>query len=228
MDLKKLSDQELLQHCLDSQEEASWTEFVRRFQRVIAGVIHKALFRWMHRYPDQSLVEDLVQETFTKLCAKNRKALRDFDFRDEHALHKFLKVVASRIVEDYVRRRKSDKHGGGREEVDLDKVSVFVPANPGSPPTAETATRIGEVERCLAQRAGEPNYPRDSAIFWLHYRQGMTAKEIAALPSIGLSVKGVESTLLRLTRYVRERLGPPRPKPPRPPMPPRKRGTAGG
>jgi len=211
MDLKKLSDQELLQHCLDSQDEASWTEFVRRFQRVIAGVIHRSLSRWMHRYPDPTLVEDLVQETFTKLCANNRKALREFDFLDEYALHRFLKVVASRIVEDCIRRRNSDKHGGGREEVDLDKVSAFVPANPGSAPRAETETRIGEVERCLAQRSGEPNFPRDSAIFWLHYRHGMTAKEIAALPNIGLSVKGVESTLLRLTRYVRGKIGPPDP-----------------
>ena len=227
MDLRKLSDQELLQHCLDSQDEACWTEFVRRFQRVIAGVIYNSLSsRWIHRYSNQALVEDLVQETFKKLCINNRRALRDFDFRDEHALYRFLKVVASRVVEDYVRWRKSDKHGGGHEEEDLEKVSAFLPANPGSPPAAETATRIREVERCLAQRAGEPNYPRDSAIFWLHYRQGLTAKQIAALPSIGLSIKGVESTLLRLTRYVRGKLG--RPTPPKPPRPPRKREAAGG
>ena len=222
MDLRKLSNQALLQNCLDSQDEASWTEFVRRFQRVIAGVIHHSLSRWLHRYPDQAQVEDLVQETFKKLCANNRKALRDFDFRDEHALHKFLKVVASRVVEDYVRWRNSEKHGGGREEVDLEKVSAFVPANPGSPPRAETETLMGEVERCLAERAAEPNYRRDSAIFWLYYRHGMTAKEIAALPNIGLSVKGVESTLLRLTRYVRGRM-----RPPDPPDPPGKRRAAG-
>jgi RNA polymerase sigma-70 factor, ECF subfamily len=209
MDLQKLSDQELLQHCLDSQDEACWTEFVCRFQRVIAGVIHRSLRRSMHHYPDQALVEDLIQETFRKVCANNRKALRNFDFRDERALRKFLKTVASNAAEDHIRQRESERRGGGREEVDLEKVSAFVPANPGSQPRAETETLMGEVERCLAERAAEPNFARDSAIFWLYYRQGLTAKEIAALPDIGLSVKGVESTLLRLTRYVRGKMGPP-------------------
>jgi hypothetical protein len=41
-------------------------------------------------------------------------------------------------------------------------------------------------------------------IFWLHYRQGMTAKEIAGLAYLGLSEKGVESVLFRLVRLVRE------------------------
>ena len=209
MDLQTLSDQELLQHCLDSQDEAGWTEFVHRFQRVIAGVIHKSLFRWMHRYPDQALVEDLVQETFRKACANNRKALRDFDFRHENALRPFLKTVASNAAEDYIRQRECERRGGGRKEVDLEQVSAFVPANPGSPRSPETEILMGEVERCLAERAAEPTYRRDSAIFWFHYRHGMTAKEIAALPHIGLSVKGVESTLLRLTRYVRGKMGPP-------------------
>jgi hypothetical protein len=38
----------------------------------------------------------------------------------------------------------------------------------------------------------------------MYYEQGYTAKEISFLPSVGLTVKGVESTLLRLTRFIRE------------------------
>jgi len=55
---------------------------------------------------------------------------------------------------------------------------------------------------------------RDRTIFWLYYRQGLTAKEIGALPSIGLSLKGVESTLHRLTQLVREHLARTRPDQP--------------
>jgi hypothetical protein len=44
------------------------------------------------------------------------------------------------------------------------------------------------------------------AIFWFFYEQGYTAKEISLLPNVGLTVKGVEAVILRLTRYVRERL----------------------
>jgi len=60
-----------------------------------------------------------------------------------------------------------------------------------------------QIERCLAQLASEPNFARHHAIFWLHYRQGLTAKAISQLPAIPLGTKGVESTLLRLTRYVK-------------------------
>jgi len=35
---------------------------------------------------------------------------------------------------------------------------------------------------------------------------GYTAKEISLLPAVGLTVKGVEAVVFRLTRYVRERL----------------------
>jgi RNA polymerase sigma-70 factor, ECF subfamily len=47
---------------------------------------------------------------------------------------------------------------------------------------------------------------RDRTIFWLYYRQGMTAKEITGLPGIGLSLKGVESALHRLVKLVRDHL----------------------
>jgi len=36
----------------------------------------------------------------------------------------------------------------------------------------------------------------------------MTAKEIAAIPEMGLSVKGVESVLVRLKRLIQENLDP--------------------
>jgi hypothetical protein len=45
------------------------------------------------------------------------------------------------------------------------------------------------------------------AIFWFFYEQGYTAKEIAMLPNIGLTVKGVEAVLLRLGRYLRGNWG---------------------
>ena len=65
---------------------------------------------------------------------------------------------------------------------------------------------IGSAEFALAGLAGEPNFTRDFAIFWLYYRQGLTSKAISELAAIGLGVKGVESTLLRLTRLVRAKL----------------------
>jgi RNA polymerase sigma-70 factor (ECF subfamily) len=44
---------------------------------------------------------------------------------------------------------------------------------------------------------------RDRALFWLYYRQGFTAEEIGRLTAIGLTAKGVESALRRVTTWLR-------------------------
>ncbi len=47
---------------------------------------------------------------------------------------------------------------------------------------------------------------RDRALFWLYYLQGFTAEEIARLPAAGLTAKGVESALRRVTLWLRGEL----------------------
>jgi len=44
---------------------------------------------------------------------------------------------------------------------------------------------------------------RDRVFFWLYYRQGFTAEEIAGLAACGLTAKGVESALRRVTIWLR-------------------------
>jgi RNA polymerase sigma-70 factor (ECF subfamily) len=212
MDPRKLSVQELVSYCLDSQDEAAWTEFVRRFQPLIAGVVTKCVFR--RKNPKTDLIDDLVQETFKKLIVSNYKALRKFDFQHDNAFFGFLKVVAANVVEDYFRGKDSEKRGGGRKEEDIDEVRPVVPFRPRSPQPAEVDILMGQIDRCLAKLASQPNFARDRAIFWLYYRQGLTAKAISQLPGILLSTKGVESTLLRIIRYLKayctDSLPPPR------------------
>src|SRR5215472_1929617 len=116
MDPRKLTAYELLQLCLDVNDEAAWKEFVRRFQPLIAGVIVKRCRRHTGRIPNPSLIDDLTQDTYVKLCANNFKALRTFDFRHENAFFGFLRTVADNLVEDYIRNLNSQKHNQGREE----------------------------------------------------------------------------------------------------------------
>ena len=217
MDPRKLSVQELVSYCLDSQDEAAWTEFVRRFQPLIACVVTKCVFGRGSRKP--APIDDLVQDTYLKLCANNFKALRDFSFNNDHGFFGFLKVVASRVVEDYFRGSTSQKRGSGHEEKDIEEVRTGSFFHPRSLQQPESTILMGQIDRCLMKLASEPNFTRDYTIFWLYYRQGLTAKAISKLPGITLSVKGVESTLLRLTRYVKVCLTNP--------PPPKKRATGG-
>ncbi|SRR5216684_3091174 len=204
MDPRELPAQELLQLCLQSEDQAAWLEFVRRFQPLIAGVVIKSIRRWTN--PTPALVDDLVQDTYLKLCANNFRALREFECQHENALFGFLKVVASNVVQDHIRSSWSQKRGSGKEEEELDQIQVA--ANPSSSfsENAERNILLSEIGRCLETHSAEPNFARDCTIFWLYYRQGLTAKAISELPAIGLTVKGVESTLLRLTRLVKEKM----------------------
>jgi hypothetical protein len=70
----------------------------------------------------------------------------------------------------------------------------------------------GHQQRQVVVLFFDPHLERDRKLFWLYYRVGLTADAIAGLPSIGLSTKGVESSLLRLTRLLRDEIGRDRPK----------------
>jgi RNA polymerase sigma-70 factor (ECF subfamily) len=211
MDPRKLSVKELVSYCLDSQDEAAWTEFVRWFQPLIAGVVTKCVFKRPRPKPD--LIDDLVQDAFLKLCANNFRALRNFSFKDDHGFFGFLKVVASHVVEDYFRKINNQKNNCGLEEEDIEEVWIPVLFRSNSLRPAEMAILMVQIDRCLMKLASEPNFARDYDIFWLYYRQGLTAKAISELPGINLGVKGVESTLLRLTHYVKACLNGPPPSP---------------
>ena len=203
-DPQRLALSHLLKLCLQRGQESLWSEFIRRSQPTIASVVIKTMRRWGKASP--SLADDLVQETYLKLCANDFKALREFQCEHENALFGFLKVVASHVVHDYFRSSCSQKRGSGREDDELEQPSISF-ADPGSSvQRMERRILFHEINECLETRAAGPNFPRDYAIFWMYYVQGYTAKAIAQLPSIGLTVKGVESTLLRLTRLVREGL----------------------
>jgi RNA polymerase sigma-70 factor (ECF subfamily) len=202
---QELSAQELVQLCLDHNQKAAWEEFVRRYQPPIACAVRKSARHWVT--PTPALVDDLVQDTYLKLFANDFRALREFDFQHENAVFGFLKTVASRVVIDHFRGEWNDKRGGGQETFSLDDVATFVPSSRSSAQKADREITIHEVDDILKSQASEPNFVRDYCIFWLYYRHGFTAKAISELPGVGLMVKGVESTLLRLTRLVRSRMG---------------------
>jgi RNA polymerase sigma-70 factor (ECF subfamily) len=196
---KDLSLDQLLQRCLLSADEETWTDFIRGSQPVIASVVIKTARRWTR--PSSGLIDDLIQETYLKLCLNDFRALRLFGFRHENALFGFLKVVASNVVRDHFRETYTQKRGCGMLGCQLDCAPSSALLN-GTFEAVERAILLGTVDRCLENSKSA----RDRLIFWLYYRDGLTAKAISALPSIRLSVKGVESTISRLVRLIKLKL----------------------
>jgi RNA polymerase sigma-70 factor, ECF subfamily len=189
---------ELLQLCLSTDAEHHWREFVRRTQPLIASVIINTVRRW--KQPDPSLVDDLIQETYVKLFANNRKALRSIKNEYENTIFGYLKVVASNVVRDHFR-----KPGSKVDEVEVS--DAVLPPGPDERERLEFLDKKEQVQRILTRLSSSETYKRDEAIFWFFYEQGYTAKEISLLPNVGLTVKGVEAVILRLTRYLRGELG---------------------
>lgn len=206
-DLRRLSALELLQKCVrdaDTCEEPVWPEFLVRIRPFVETIIGNTIRHW--KAPNLALIDDLVQNTYLKLCSNDFKALREFDCPQESALFGFLKVVASNVVQDHFRSLCCQKRGSGKGEDDLERARPLPDQLDSFSRVLEQRILIGQIERCLRSHAAEARFARDYRIFWLYYSQGLTAKEIALQPNIDLGTKGVESTLLRLTRTIKVKL----------------------
>jgi RNA polymerase sigma-70 factor (ECF subfamily) len=204
LDYTTVPASELIRACVD-EDAAAWQEFIRRFNRIIAITSYRAARRWGE--DSEAVVDDLTQETYLKLCADGARVLREFDSPHRDAIFAFLKVVTANVANDYFKRLHAGKRGGSQVDEPLDdEEQAGGVAAPASSASMERAVLLNEVDGCLCAVAPVETQDRDRTIFWLYYRQGLTAKEIVELPSIGLSLKGVESTLHRLTQLVRTHL----------------------
>jgi RNA polymerase sigma-70 factor (ECF subfamily) len=198
MALEEISIRDLLNLCLSSDGQEHWREFTRRTQPLIASVIINTIRRW--KEPSPSLVDDLIQDTFVKLFANDRKALRSIKNEHENTIFGYLKVVASNVVRDHFRQPINKV-----EEIELS--DPVLPPGPDGHERLEFAHRKEKVQAVLETLSSSETYKRDVAIFWFFYEQGYTAKEISMLPNIGLTVKGVEAVLFRLIRCLRGNRG---------------------
>jgi RNA polymerase sigma-70 factor, ECF subfamily len=197
--------QELIRACAESNDAASWEEFVSRFHRAISLSIIRTADHWNQF--SRHLVDDLVQETYLKLCADRCRLLHAFAEEHPEAIEGYIKMIATNVARDHFKAGHSQKRGAGQEQESLTDIEVPGSVTSlGSPETMEKHVLLKQIDDCLMQCGAGPDDERDRAIFWLYYRHGMSAKAIAALPSVGLTPKGVESAILRLTRLVREQV----------------------
>ncbi len=205
MNYSELNPIELVLTCLRTGEEPAWSEFIRRFQPLIASVVIRTSRRWDQTSPE--LVDDLVQETYLKICINRAELLKNFQPTHPDAIFGFIKVFTANLVHDHFKAIHSQKRGGGvvTEAAD-DRTTLTAQGSCSDLGSIERAALLGEIDACLREGDDGPNASRDRRIFWLYYRVGLPASAIAALPAMGLSTKGVESTILRMTRLVRRKL----------------------
>jgi RNA polymerase sigma-70 factor (ECF subfamily) len=202
-----MSTLELIRACAETDDGAAWEEFVVCFQRPISLSIKRTACQW-GKDPLQ-FVDDLLQETYLKLCADKCRRLLEFaeQHSDDEALA-YIKTISIHVAHDHFKSLHSQKRGAGETDQLLED---FEPAGPsgslGGSEAIERQVLLNQIDGVVQNCAAGPNQERDCLIFWFHYLQGMSVKTIAALAIIKLTAKGVEAVIFRLIRCVQEQLG---------------------
>ena len=200
-----MSGAELIGACAEANDSAAWDEFVSRFHRPISLAIIRAAYQW-GEIP-QEVVDDLVQDTYLKLCINRCRQLLEFATGHPDSILGYIKTIAVNVAHDHFKSLHSKKRGSGEVSQMMEDADPKAEKNKtGGQGAIERQVLLNQINECLEACAVGPDHDRDCTIFWLYYQQGMTAKDIAALPTVGLSAKGVESAVFRLARLVRDQL----------------------
>jgi RNA polymerase sigma-70 factor (ECF subfamily) len=212
MDYASLPPDELVRICVQTGHARAWEEFIRRFNPLIAREVVRTARRWGDY--SRSLLDDLVQETYLKICAEDCRLLRTFQAREPDAIYGYLKVVTKNVVHDHLKATHAVKRGSGEVAEDIEDVGLngrrATQDSQSSQKSVERQILLQEIDRYLTRFVSDDENPqRSRLIFWLYYRSGLSAKAIASIPGIDLTTKGVESTLLRLRRMVKFALADP-------------------
>lgn len=203
MNYQSMSVEEVVQACAHHSDPEAWLEFIARFNRLIAATVIRTCIECSYRHTP-GLIEDLIQETYLKICANNCAILREFRPHHPNAFPGFLQALTANIVRDYVRRERADKRDVD-STVELDEArSMVQPGSSHLSPT-ELVLSLNEIDDLLRRRSGAA-VEKERTIFWLYFGAGMTAKEIASIPDMELSIEGVESVIHRLRTFIRKAL----------------------
>ncbi len=197
--MKNLSDQDLLQRCLD-REEAAWAEFVERFSGPIRGAIYATLRRYAPELVSPEQARDLFQQVFLALCQDDCRRLRSFKGRGGCSLAGWLRVVATRQVIDQLRRREPagrPLHGAPGDQPGSRPLDP-----PDQGPLAPEMMEDKEAVAFLRRELHELK-PRERLIMQLRFGDGLSGREVASL--VGVSRNHLDQIVHRIKARLKKR-----------------------
>jgi RNA polymerase sigma-70 factor (ECF subfamily) len=119
----------------------------------------------------------------------------------------YLKKVAANVAHDHFKHCRSQSAGGSRAHVSTSDVEVEAGREVhGSQDRIAYQIMLNQIDAHLKHQLTGADQARDRTVFWLYFQQGMSAREIASLPNIGLGPKGVGSVIERLKQCIREHI----------------------
>jgi RNA polymerase sigma-70 factor (ECF subfamily) len=191
-------DRAHVERCIRERSAECWRAALTFFRRVIASTIikHSRQLRY-----EQDQIEDLIQEVYVRLCVNECRILREASAATAASVFGLVQAVATTVVLDFHRSRGAAKRGGTVSIVPLEPFHAA-----SETPDPDQDVLISQIDSILKGLRDQSTHRRDCQVFWLFYRHGFTAKDIATLPGVGLSPKGVESVIYRLTSIVRRHI----------------------
>ena len=206
MSYSSTSDLDLIRACAESDDSAAWVEFVEHFQPFIARSIIKTTRQWGQS--PREVVDQLVQDTYLKLCTDKCRLLLNFAVQHPDAIPGYIKTIAVNLAHDHFKAHYSQKRGAGLAPESLEDIDPKAESGTfGGHQAMEREVLLRQISDFLKSCSEGPHQDRDQTIFWLHYQQGMSTKDIAGLPTVRLTDKGIQTALQRLLRCIRGKLG---------------------
>jgi DNA-directed RNA polymerase specialized sigma24 family protein len=182
---------ELIAQCADMARRDLLDTLIGRLQPLVAGVVSRTLRRYgIH---DAEWVKDLSQDVFLKILSPKFELEERTQDRTDAQILGLIKLTAANMVVDALRASKQFVSIEQGLEICQDE-------------NLEVKLLVQEVDATLKKLLTGPNATRDYRIFWFYHRDRMTAREISMLPGVGLTVKGVESLIFRVTADVKKAL----------------------
>jgi RNA polymerase sigma-70 factor (ECF subfamily) len=178
----------LVRACAGSKDDRAWAEFIRRFQVVIATAVLRTAHRWGEK--SRPHLDDLIQDTYLKLCENDSLLLRSFEPRHEESIYGFLKVVAANVVHDHFKSASAAKRGAGQADAILDPLQIdSKAADADSFDLVSRRLQLEQINRILSQVTAGKDQERNRTIFWLRTRESSSTRsspsptEARAIPS---------------------------------------------
>ena len=150
-----LPAQELIRACAESNDRASWEELVSRFHRPIS----LSVIRTAHQWTDlpQQVVDDLVQETYLKLCTDRCRLLHAFAQEHPEAIGGYIKMIASNVAHDHFKALYSHKRGAGRDQESLSELDPAAGnSSLGSAEAIEQEILLKQIDDCVGELRCRP------------------------------------------------------------------------
>ena len=176
-------------------DQQAWEALLRQVYPSFRGIALRICRQYgLHSQDD---ILDSVQEPVLKLSRSLHKVPATA-LQCDATISAYMRALAANTIRDFLRSRFAQKRGE-LETVHLDDRIPELAINL-SLSCAERSTLLRQIDEMLDASA------RDRSVFWLYFRQGFTAKEIAQISSLQLSTEGVESLIHRLVAFLRARL----------------------